>query len=70
LGGSSEPATYDGRGVCYLAFGQDLVARVEVTFLSGKPPAGILEGPSRALATEKTEFGSSRVQRWFGRSWT
>lgn len=70
LRGGSEPAAYDGRGVCYLAFGQDLVARVEVTFLSGKAPAGLLEGPSPALAAEKTEFGSSRVQRWFGRAWT
>ncbi|HLN43872.1 MAG TPA: FAD-dependent oxidoreductase [Acidimicrobiales bacterium] len=69
LGGKAEPSTYDGRGVCYLAFGADLVARVEVTFLSGKAPAGLLEGPSEALATEKGEFGSSRIQRWFGRTW-
>ena len=31
---------YDGRGLCYLEFGHDEVARVEVTFLSGQPPAG------------------------------
>jgi sulfide:quinone oxidoreductase len=67
--GTTESATYDGRGVCYLAFGADLVARVEVTFMSGQAPAGLLEGPSRAFAAEKNEFGSSRIQRWFGRTW-
>jgi sulfide:quinone oxidoreductase len=68
--GNTEPATYDGRGVCYLEFGRDLVARVDVTFLSGEAPVGDFEGPSRALAADKGEFGSSRVQRWFDRTWT
>jgi sulfide:quinone oxidoreductase len=70
LRGSTEPAGYDGRGVCYLAFGADRVARVEVAFLSGQAPAGNFEGPSRALAAEKREFGASRIQRWFDRTWT
>ncbi len=69
-GAAAEPATYDGRGVCYLAFGADLVARVDVTFLSGQAPAGVMEGPSRAMAAEKGAFGSSRIQRWFDRAWT
>jgi sulfide:quinone oxidoreductase len=68
--GQAEPATYDGRGVCYLEFGSDLVARVDVTFLSGARPVGGLEGPSQALAVEKGDFGSSRIQRWFDRPWT
>ncbi|HVC69196.1 MAG TPA: FAD/NAD(P)-binding oxidoreductase [Acidimicrobiales bacterium] len=68
-GGSGAPI-YDGRGVCYLEFGGDLVARVDVTFLSGKAPVGALEGPSRAIAADKGEFGSSRIQRWFDRTWT
>ncbi len=70
LRGSTIPVGYDGTGVCYLAFGSELVARVEVTFLSGQAPAGLLEGPSRALAAEKGEFGSSRIRRWFDRAWT
>ncbi len=69
LRGSSVPVGYDGSGVCYLEFGSGLVARVEVTFLSGQAPAGLLEGPSPALAAEKDDFGSSRVQRWFDRAW-
>jgi sulfide:quinone oxidoreductase len=67
---SAEPALqYDGRGICYLEFGHKQVAKVDVTFLSGETPRGALEGPSPALAMEKSEFGSSRVQRWFGRTW-
>ena len=67
--GAGEPTTYDGRGICYLEFGHDQVAKVDVTFLGGQAPRGAIEGPSLALAVEKTEFGSSRVQRWFSRTW-
>lgn len=66
--GGSSP-TYDGRGTCYLEFGNDLVARVNVTFLSGQAPFGDIEGPSSAIAADKGEFGTSRIRRWFGRTW-
>jgi sulfide:quinone oxidoreductase len=66
----SEPTTYDGHGTCYLEFGDGMVATVDVTFLSGAAPVGDIEGPSHELAASKTEFGTSRVQRWFDRSWT
>jgi sulfide:quinone oxidoreductase len=62
--------TYDGRGVCYLEFGDGQVAKVDVTFVSGQAPAGGLEGPSAELAADKTDFGADRVRRWFGRDWT
>jgi sulfide:quinone oxidoreductase len=68
--GGREAQGYDGRGICYLEFGDDEVARVEVTFQSGKAPAGRFEAPSVVLAADKSEFGSSRIQRWFGREWT
>jgi sulfide:quinone oxidoreductase len=67
--GGSSPTTYDGHGTCYLEFGHDMVARVDVTFLSGQAPVGGLGGPSRAIAADKHEFGTSRVQRWFDRRW-
>jgi sulfide:quinone oxidoreductase len=67
--GGSSPTTYDGHGTCYLEFGRDMVARVDVTFLSGQAPVGALEGPSVAIATDKHVFGTSRVQRWFDRRW-
>jgi sulfide:quinone oxidoreductase len=67
--GDAPTTTYDGRGTCYLEFGAHMVAKVEVTFLSGQSPVGDMDGPSEALAADKIEFGSSRIQRWFGRSW-
>jgi sulfide:quinone oxidoreductase len=67
--GVDAASRYDGRGICYLEFGDEQVAKVDVTFLAGEAPRGALEGPSPALAREKSEFGSSRVQRWFGRTW-
>jgi sulfide:quinone oxidoreductase len=68
--GDAETAEYDGRGICYLEFGQHLVAKVDVTFRSGQTPKGALEGPSARLAEDKVEFGTSRVRRWFGREWS
>jgi sulfide:quinone oxidoreductase len=67
--GTSSASTYDGRGVCYLEFGGGEVATVEVTFTPGQPPVGTLAGPSLSLAANKAEFGSSRIRRWFGRTW-
>jgi sulfide:quinone oxidoreductase len=66
-GGGS--AGYDGRGICYLEFGEGQVARVDVTFRSGQPPTGQFDAPSDLLARDKSEFGSSRIRRWFGRDW-
>ncbi len=68
--GTDDAAQYDGHGLCYLEFGRDQVARVDVTFLRGAKPTGEFEGPSQALAAHKVEFGSSRIQRWFGRTWS
>lgn len=33
--GAGESARYDGRGVCYLEFGHNQVAKVDVMFVSG-----------------------------------
>ena len=62
-------AQYDGHGMCYMEFGHNQVARVDVTFTSGQRPTGGFEGPSPSLTADKVEFGSSRIQRWFARSW-
>jgi sulfide:quinone oxidoreductase len=68
--GETDPATYDGRGICYLEFGGGEVGEVDVTFLSGQAPKGALQGPSIALAAHKETFGAERARRWFGREWT
>ncbi len=68
--GATGSTQYDGHGMCYLEFGRDQVAVVDVTFLSGAPPVGGLQGPSEALAAQKIEFGSTRIRRWFDREWS
>ena len=68
--GATSATHYDGRGICYLEFGHDRVAKVDVTFRSGERPVGDLEGPSAELTAEKSAFGTERVRRWFGRDWT
>jgi sulfide:quinone oxidoreductase len=62
-------STYDGKGICYIEFGHDRVARVEVTFRSGERPNGQFDEPSDLLLADKAEFGTSRIRRWFGRDW-
>jgi sulfide:quinone oxidoreductase len=52
-----------------LEFGDERVATVDVTFAAGAAPAGTFDGPSRELAELKRDFGSSRIQRWFGHTW-
>ena len=52
-----------------MEFGHDTLAKVEVTFLAGQSPHGDLQGPSADLAADKVAFGSTRIQRWFGRTW-
>ena len=68
--GQDRSGGYDGRGICYMEFGAEQVARVEVTFVMGQAPFGTFDAPSTAIADDKSEFGASRVRRWFGRDWT
>jgi sulfide:quinone oxidoreductase len=69
-GQSGAVPAYDGKGICYIEFGHERVARVEVTFRSGERPHGQFDEPSELLLADKAEFGTSRVRRWFGRDWT
>lgn len=67
--GEATDVEYDGNGICYLEFGHDGVAKVDVTFRAGARPTGDLQGPSIELAGDKVAFGSERIRRWFGRDW-
>jgi sulfide:quinone oxidoreductase len=67
--GAGAPEPYNGRGLCYLEMGNNVVARVDVQFLTGPKPVGTYQPPSDAIVHEKEEFGSSRIKRWFGRDW-
>jgi sulfide:quinone oxidoreductase len=67
--GDELAADYDGRGICYVEFGADQVARVEAVFKAGQTPVGNFDEASSVLAADKAAFGTSRIQRWFGREW-
>ena len=67
LRGGTPPEAYKGQGSCYVEFGHDRVGRVDVDFLSGPKPTGTFQPPSAALVAEKSQFGSSRLRRWFGK---
>ena len=66
----ADASQYDGTGICYLEFGHDEVAKVEVTFVKGEAPHGSMVAASHENAADKVEFGRSRIQRWFGRDWS
>jgi len=70
LRGGEAPSPYTGAGSCFIEFGGERVGRVDVNFLGGPKPTGTYQPPSHALGEEKLEFGSSRIQRWFGREWS
>ncbi len=59
-------AKYPGAGSCYIEFGANRIARVDVDFFSGPKPSGMFHEPSEELRVAKEQFGSSRRARWFG----
>jgi len=64
---ANEPPGYDGKGACYLEFGGEEVARVDVDFFSTTGhPTGTFVPPSTDTAAEKAGYASSRRVRWFG----
>jgi sulfide:quinone oxidoreductase len=67
--GEDPPPGFDGTGSCYIEFGADGVARVDVDFFStpGRP-TGTFVAPSAATTAEKADFVTSRRARWFGAS--
>jgi len=56
-----------GAGSCYIEFGANRIARVDVDFFSGPKATGTFHEPSEALRADKQRFGSTRRARWFGR---
>ncbi len=66
----TDRSEYDGRGRCYIEFGHDQVAYVDVVFRRGETPTGEFDPPSAELAARKAAFGADRIARWFGRTWT
>jgi sulfide:quinone oxidoreductase len=67
ISGGEPPASYGGSGVCYAEFGDGLVSKVEVNFLSGEAPAAQAQRATLGHAAEKDQFGATRRARWFGK---
>jgi sulfide:quinone oxidoreductase len=66
VAGGEPPEAYGGSGICYAEFGDGLVSKVEVDFLSGPAAAAQRNEPSLEFAGEKAAFGATRRARWFG----
>lgn len=64
--GGPPPEPHDGRGSCYIEFGEGRVARVDIDFLSGPTKTGTFNPPSARLVELKEEFATTRERRWFG----
>jgi sulfide:quinone oxidoreductase len=56
---------YDGKGTCYIEFGQGKVGRADVDFFSGPSATGVFFEASKEIAAEKAHFESYRRTRWF-----
>lgn len=67
LRNEEESAKNPGFGSCYIEFGAERIAKVEVDFFSGPKPTGTFYGVSEELRADKKLFGSSRLSRWFGK---
>jgi sulfide:quinone oxidoreductase len=64
--GGDSPPPYQGTASCYVEFGEEGVARVDVNFLGGPAPTGTFSPPSRETTAEKKKFAADRRERWFG----
>ena len=56
---------YDGKGTCYVEFGQGKVSRVDVDFYTGSSAKGVFYEASEKIVAEKAHFESYRRARWF-----
>jgi len=66
LYGYEYPQAYDGKGSCYVEFGEGMVGRADVDFFSNPSPTGVHFEASKMLAAEKRSFETGRKARWFG----
>lgn len=66
--GDGSPVPFDGFGVCYVEFGDNLVGKVNANFQPGSSPTAPFDDASLELAAEKGEFAAERKQRWFAAS--
>lgn len=63
--GRPAPASFDGRGYCFIETGGGQAATVRGDFLAAPAPQVELVPPSRSAYQEKLDFESSRLSTWF-----
>ena len=61
--GTAKP--YDGAGSCFIEFGDHMVGRVDVDFLTGPSVVAPFTEASLQGAEEKKQFAQSRRKFWF-----
>lgn len=66
LTGGSLQHPNEGKGYCFLEYGEGRVGKVEVNFFGGPKPAAQVITPTVELAGEKRNFAQERIARWFG----
>ena len=64
--GGESSARHLGQGTCYIEFGEDRIAAVDIDFLSGPEKTGRFSPPSPEQRELKDRFGRDRRARWFG----
>lgn len=64
--GSGDADAFDGKGSCYVEFGDELVGRMDADFFPGTRPTAPFSGPSIEVADEKRNFVEVHRQRWLG----
>jgi sulfide:quinone oxidoreductase len=64
--GKEFDAPFDGKGRCYIEFGQGLVGRADVDFFTPGGPTGSHQKASTQIARDKKKLEEEMKSRWFG----
>lgn len=65
--GKSATKKYDGSATCYVEFGEEKLAQIDVNFLGGPNATGKFTPPKEEAKAYKEQFGASRRKRWFNK---
>jgi sulfide:quinone oxidoreductase len=64
--GEAPPASFDGRGYCFIEMGKRKATLIEGDFFATPEPRVALQEPSAEHAAAKHRFEAERLARWFG----
>ncbi|MDH3367706.1 MAG: FAD-dependent oxidoreductase [Gemmatimonadota bacterium] len=64
--GEAPPASFDGRGYCFIEMGKTKATLIEGDFFATPEPRVALKDVSAEHAEEKHRFEAERLERWFG----